>query len=118
MTEESRVDIQTAKSKLLNASAVRQVYLVTYSQANLELFPTRRLFAEAVAGSFYSSNTRVSSRESHRNGGFHYQLDRCRRWLCSKKFLKEQHSISEHFQIYTTTTTVHGNTSLKKTNMS
>ena len=30
------------KDKLLNASAVRQVYLVTYSQANLEQFPTRR----------------------------------------------------------------------------
>ncbi|KAK2559142.1 hypothetical protein P5673_018267 [Acropora cervicornis] len=25
------------------------------------------------------------------------KLDRCRRWLCSKKFLKEQHSISVHF---------------------
>ena len=95
----------TVKDKLLNASAVRQVYLVTYSQANLEQFPTRRSFAEAVVGSFHSSTTRVMhwvcSRESHRNGGFHYhmalKLDRCRRWLCSKKFLKEQHSISVHF---------------------
>ena len=25
------------------------------------------------------------------------KLDHCRRWLCSKKFLKEQHSISVHF---------------------
>ena len=32
----------TVKDKFLNASAVRQVYLVTYSQANLEQFPTRR----------------------------------------------------------------------------
>ena len=43
----------------------------------------------------------VCSRESHRNGGFHYhmalKLERCRCWLCSKKFLKEQHSISVHF---------------------
>ena len=43
----------------------------------------------------------VCSRESHGNGGFHYhmalKLDRCRRWLCSKKYLKEQHSISVHF---------------------
>ena len=95
----------TVKDKLLNASAVRHAYLVTYSQANLEQFPTRRSFAEAVVGSFHSSNTRVMhwvcSRESHRDGGFHYhmalKLDRCRRWLCSKKFLKEQHSISVHF---------------------
>ena len=78
---------------------------MTYSQANLELFPTRRSFAEAVVGSFHSSNTRVMhwvcSRELHRNGGFHYhmalKLDRCHRWLCSKKFLKEQRSISVHF---------------------
>ena len=49
----------TVEDKLLNASAVRQVYLVTYSQANLELFPTRRSFAEAVVGSFQSSNTHV-----------------------------------------------------------
>ena len=80
------------------------MYLVKYSQANLEQFPTRR--GEAVVRSFHSSNTRVMhwvcSRESHRNGGFHYHMAlklnrRRRRWLCSKKFLKEQHSISVHF---------------------
>ena len=101
---ESEKQQPTVKHKLLNVSAVRQVYLVTYSQVNLELFPTRRSFAEAVVGSLQSSNTRVMhwvcSRESHRNGGFHYHMalkvDCCRRWLRSKKFLKEQHSISVH----------------------
>ena len=63
------------------------------------------LNASGVVGEIHSSNTRVMhwvcSRESHRNGGFHFhmalKLDRCRHWLCSKKFLKEQHSISVHF---------------------
>ena len=39
--------------------SIQQVYLVTYSQANLEQFSTRRSFAEAVVGSFHSSNTCV-----------------------------------------------------------
>ena len=30
----------------LKSSAVRQVYLVTYSQSNLDKFPTRKSFAE------------------------------------------------------------------------
>jgi len=40
--------------KDLNAGAVRQVYLVTYSQADVEQFPTRS-FAEAVVGCFTQS---------------------------------------------------------------
>ena len=42
--------------KDLNAGAVRQVYLVTYSQANVKQFPSRRSFAEAIVGSFTQSN--------------------------------------------------------------
>ena len=53
----------------LNASAVRQVYLVTYSQADLDKFPTRRSFAEAVVCSFHEFNAKVlqwvCSKESH-----------------------------------------------------
>ena len=74
----------------LTEPAVRQVYLVTYSQANLEQFPTRRSFAQAVVTSFWKVNSRVLQwaccRESHTlSGGYHYhtalKLDRCHRWL-------------------------------------
>ena len=41
--------------KDLNAGAVRHVYLVTYSQADVERLPTRRSFAEAVVGCFTQS---------------------------------------------------------------
>ena len=41
--------------KDLNAGAVRQVSLVTYSQADVKQFPTRRSFAEAVVGCFTQS---------------------------------------------------------------
>ena len=91
--------------KDLNVGAVRQVYLVTYSQATVEQFPTRRSFAEAVVASFTRSNGRilhwVCCRETHKNGGAHYhmalKLDRCHRWLASKKYLKDHHGISVHF---------------------
>ena len=43
----------------LSESAVRQVYLVTYSQVDLEKFPTRRSFAEAVVCSFNGANVNV-----------------------------------------------------------
>ena len=84
---------------------MRQVYLVTYSQSNLDKFPTRKSFAEAVVCSFKETNAEVFQwaccRESHENGGHHYhlaiKLDKCRRWLPSKKYLKRRHDISVHF---------------------
>ena len=44
----------------LSESAVRQVYLVTYSKADLEKFPTQSSFAEAVVCSFNGANANVS----------------------------------------------------------
>ena len=89
----------------LNESAVRQVYLVTYTQADLKKFPTRRCFAEAVIRSFHGTNANVlhwvCCREVHKNGGYHYHMaikpDRCKRWLPAKKYLKDEQDISVHF---------------------
>ena len=39
-------------SKELDSRSIRRVYLITYSQANLVKFPTRRSFADAVLVSF------------------------------------------------------------------
>ena len=41
------------------AAQVRQVYVITYSQANLEKFPTRRSFAECVQQAFRETGTGV-----------------------------------------------------------
>lgn len=41
----------------LSTRQVRQVYLVTYSQADTSKFPTRKLFAEAVVLSFSRGTT-------------------------------------------------------------
>ena len=89
----------------LEHTAVRRVYLVTYSQANLEHFPKRRSFAQADVGSFSKANGKVLQwvccRESHENGGHHYhlafKLDRCQRWLSSKNYMREHHGITVHF---------------------
>ena len=62
----------------LNVKAVRKVYLVTYSQANLEKFPTRLSFARAVLCSFVETPATVvhwsCSREEHRESGSHYHM--------------------------------------------
>ena len=90
----------------LNARAVRQVYLITYSQADSERFPTRESFAQAIVRSFNSTNTNivehwVCCKEAHHTTGFHYhmaiKLQRCKRWLSSKKYLQAEYGISVHF---------------------
>lgn len=85
--------------------AVRQVYLITYSQCDLQKFPTRQSFAEAVVASFGHTNAEilqwVCCKECHSSGGYHYhmaiKLDRCQRWLASRRYLQEQHGISVNF---------------------
>lgn len=84
---------------------VRQVYLVTYSQADTDRFPMRESFAAAVITSFRAPSASVlhwcCSREPHKASGVHYhlclKLNKPQRWLPSKRYLKEQHKISVHF---------------------
>jgi len=102
------------KMALRNHQA-RQVYLITYSQANLEAFPSRERFAEAVVEAF-TTQTPASvtqwacSKENHENGGQHYhmviKLDRVQRWLRVKQHCQEHlgmvlHFSSNHVNYYT-----------------
>ena len=78
---------------------------LTYSQVNIERFPTRRSFADAVIHSFYDTPAKVlqwcCSLEQHENSGVHYhmavKLDKNQRWLPSKQFLLDRCGISVHF---------------------
>lgn len=89
----------------LGSRQVRQVYLITYSQANTTKFPTRRSFAEAVVRSFSQRTARVvqwcCARENHQGSGVHYhvaiKLNKNQRWLPAKNFLKGTYGISVHF---------------------
>ena len=86
--------------------AVRSVYLITYSQADLEKFQNRSDFAKAVVSSFESGSLKVvkhwfCSQESHAHGGQHYhvaiKLNKSRRWLHSKRFLVENFGITVNY---------------------
>jgi hypothetical protein len=90
----------------LTQRAVRQVYLVTYSQADTESFPTRKSFAEAVCEAFTSTTNAtilhwVCSSENHQNGGTHYhmalKLNRCQRWLPVRQYIQSEFGINVHF---------------------
>lgn len=89
----------------LGSREIRKVYLITYSQADTEKFPTRMSFAEAVVMSFSGGSSKVvqwcCSQESHKKSGVHYhmciKLNGNQRWLPSKKFLSDNHGISVHF---------------------
>ena len=96
-------------SESLSCRQVRSVYLITYSQANLELVPTRDEFARIVLDSFANSDpcTRsevshwVCSQEQHSSGGVHYhmavKLASLRRWVKVRNYLQEQHGIKVNF---------------------
>ena len=90
----------------LSTRQVRQVYLVTYSQADTSKFPMRKLFAEAVVLSFSRGMTTsvvhwCCSQERHERSGVHYhlaiKLTKNQRWLPAKKFLQDKYGISVHF---------------------
>ena len=95
----------SASIEELGSRDVRKVYLVTYSQADIHTFPTRKSFAQAVVPSFSRGSAAIlqwcCSQESHKKSGIHYhmclKLDRNQRCLPSKKYLAGQHNISVHF---------------------
>lgn len=99
---ESSSSSSSYDNQILDSREVRQVYLVTYSQADTSLFPTRQSFAEAIVKSFTTSTTSVvqwcCSKESHERSGWHYhvaiKLNKTKCWLPSKKYLLEKYGVS------------------------
>lgn len=87
----------------LGARDIRQVYLVTYSQADLVKFPSRKEFANALVLAFGKDNVIqwCCCIEDHEDGGKHYhvaiKLERKQRWLKTKRFLLDHYNISVHF---------------------
>ena len=83
----------------------RTVYLVTYSQADKSIFPTRSDFAQAVVKSFSHSKARIEqwccAEEIHKSNGIHYhlaiKLTQNQRWLTSKKYLMDNYGVSVHY---------------------
>ena len=75
-------EVGSGSSEGLNSRDVRRVYLITYSQANLEIVPTREAFARIILDAFENavpeSNCAVvhwvCSQEGHVHGGVHYHM--------------------------------------------
>ena len=75
-------EVDSTNSDSLSSRDVTVVYLITYSQANLEIVPTREVFAPIILDAFDNavpeSNAAeiqwVCSQESHADGGLHYQV--------------------------------------------
>ena len=95
--------LSSAESQL-KGRHLRQVYLLTYSQADVNKFPTRKSFAQSGVSAFSALNNNIQwccSQEPHVCGGIHYhicvKLKKCQRWLPVKKAMKESHNISVHF---------------------
>ena len=86
---------------------VGSTYLITYSQANLEKFPSRESFADCVVQAFQSKESKtfiqhwVCSKEEHLDGGNHYhmaiKLNVQKRWKAAKNSIQEKHGIVVNF---------------------
>ena len=95
----------TIDDNQLKPRDIRRVYLLTYSQADINTFPTRKSFAQAVVCAFSGVNNHViqwcCSQEPHVRAGVHYhmcvKLRKCQRWLPVKKALNKSYGISVHF---------------------
>ena len=113
----SSVSERSLPLESLTTRQVRSVYLITYSQADLEVVPTRKELSRLVLDSFANADplTRsevlqwVCCREVHRTGGLHYHMavklnSRCR-WLKVRNYLDARYGVkvnfsSNHFNYY------------------
>lgn len=97
----------------LGKRQVRTVYLITYSQADVNAFPSRSHFANAICESFEECEGSsadvvqwVCSMEKHKKrrrgqSGFHFhmavKLSKLKRWLPVRRYLEEHHGIQVNF---------------------
>ena len=107
-SETASVMEESPESREISTRSVRKVYLITYSQADLERFPSREAFANTVLAAFSATKSGMSdvlhwvcSQETHSSGGRHYhmsvKLSHPRRWLRVRHYLDEKHGIQVNF---------------------
>ena len=92
----------------LQPEKVRSVYLITYSQADLSIFPDRQSFADGVCEAVLNCQGPKSkviqwtcSQENHKKQGKHYhmviKLNKIKRWLPIWQYLKNKWNVYVHF---------------------
>ena len=103
--DDSENDFQNTKATVPPNTA-REVYLVTYSRADVVKVQDRKRFAEIVCSEFNRDDDVVQkwvcSAEMHRKEGFHFhlaiKLNTCRRFRQVRLNLKKKHGIDVDFQ--------------------
>jgi len=101
----SNEDSNLGEETELTKRQLRSVYLITYSQADMTIFPTRQSFADAVIGGFDSPALKVEQwvccKEQHQNKGEHYhmaiKLNKVKRWLSVKESINTKYNVVVHF---------------------
>ena len=93
-------------SEEIGARAVRKVYLITYSNANTNLYD-REKFSTIVTEAFEAVtrgglvNQWACCMELHENGAYHFHmcvlLNKLQRWIRVKKYITERHGIVLNF---------------------
>ena len=101
------MDADDFQSEKLDPRTPRRSYLVTYSQADLVRFPTRKHFGKIIKASFNAGSAKVKVSqwacclEDHENNGKHYhvaiKLSGVKRWKKVKDELVKNHGIVVNF---------------------
>ena len=102
-------EVDSANSESLSSRDVRRVYLITYSQANLEIVPTREAFTRIISDAFDNAVSEanatvlhwVCSQEIHADGGVNYhmavKLSARRRWLRVRNCIDQEYGVKVNF---------------------
>ena len=93
--------------QMVNTGVGRRTYLITYSKANLEKFPTRQSFGEMIQKHFDDGPSKVKTeywaccRENHKDGSEHYhvslKLSGVKKWYMIKKNIIDKEGVVVHF---------------------
>ena len=92
----------------LKPAKVRSVYLITYSQADLSIFPDRQSFVDGVCEAVLNCEGPKSkvvqwtcSQENHKKQGKHYhmtiKLNKIKRWQPIWQYLRNKWNVYVHF---------------------
>lgn len=92
---------------VFNTAVGRRTYLVTYSKADMQKYPTRQSFGEMIAKYFDAGPSAVKTEywaccmEQHKDGSAHYhvslKLNGVKKWYGVKKCILDKEKISVNF---------------------
>ena len=89
-----------------NEPCTRSVYLITYSQADIEIVPDKATFITFITDAFNKNGTAkliqyACAEEKHANGNVHYhavvKLDKMKRWKGVRNYLSTKYNINVQF---------------------